>query len=98
MLVNREVIVKDSDGIERKYTYKITEEFLDGVREYGIEAKREDNKGGLVTNNISDEVKYISAKKERVSEILSLLSRNEVSPIHLVNIIGEYIDKNPCQD
>lgn len=94
MLVNREVITKDSNGIERKYTYKITEEVLEGITEYGIEVIREDTKFGLITNNVRSEVKCISHKRENVSKMLHVLAKNEVSPIHLVDIVGEYIDKS----
>jgi hypothetical protein len=95
MLVNREVITKDSSGLERKYTYKMTEELFDGIKEYGIEVIREDINLGIISDNIRKEVKCISNKKENVSEILNILSRNEVSPIHLVDVVEEYIDKNP---
>ncbi|MDS0526210.1 DUF6514 family protein [Clostridium sp. SHJSY1] len=94
MLVNREVITKDSSGMERKYIYKITEEVLEGIKEYGIEVIREDTELGLVTNNVRSEVKSISHKKENVSKILHVLSRNEVSPIHLLDVVEEYIDKS----
>ncbi|MBD7911124.1 MULTISPECIES: DUF6514 family protein [Clostridium] len=96
MLLNREVTTQYSHNSERKYIYRITEDLLDGIKEYGIEVIREDKSEGIITRCVREEVKHISSKKEWVFQILSILSRNEVSPIHLVDVIGEYMDSSSC--
>ncbi|WP_368253287.1 DUF6514 family protein [Clostridium paraputrificum] len=44
-------------------------------------------------NRVEDGVKYISTQRHKVKGLLNLLYKNEVSPIHLIDIIGEYVDK-----
>ncbi|MDB2097813.1 DUF6514 family protein [Clostridium paraputrificum] len=35
----------------------------------------------------------MSTQRHKVKGLLNLLYKNEVSPIHLIDIIGEYVDK-----
>ena len=41
---------------------------------------------------VENEVKYISPKKELVIGIVNILCRNEVSPIHLKEIVCDFVD------
>lgn len=78
---------------EVNYFYRLTEsETTRGVA-FGIEVEKQDIKNGAVTNIERDAVDIISNKEEKVKQILELLYRNNVSPIHLVDVIGEYVDE-----
>ena len=46
----------------------------------------------LVVNSIEERVDIISKKKDLVQNLLDLLYKNQVSPIHLIDIIGETVD------
>lgn len=65
---------------------------LTEIEVYGIEAERQDIVKGLITNIERDCVKTISPKKEKVFDLFKILSDNVVSPIHLIDVIGNYID------
>ena len=78
---------------DRKYTYSLTKESLNNVQAYGIKVERVDIKDGAIINRVEDGVKYISTQRHKVKGLLNLLYKNEVSPIHLIDIIGEYVDK-----
>ena len=59
---------------------------------YGIVVKKESIKNKVVVSTIEDRVDIISKKKEVVQKLLDLLYRNQVSPIHLIDVIGETVD------
>ena len=59
---------------------------------YGIVVKKESIKNKVVASTIEDRVDIISKKKEVVQKLLDLLYRNQVSPIHLIDVIGETVD------
>jgi len=92
MVIEKKVTTKYIDGIERIYIYKVTQQKQDNILEYGVKAIREDiNKGEIVTR-VENEVEYISLKKELVIGIVGILCKNEVSPIHLKEIVCEIVD------
>ena len=82
MVLEKLIITRSIDDIEMKYTYSLTKESLNNVQAYGIKVDR-----------VEDGVKYISTQRHKVKGLLNLLYKNEVSPIHLIDIIGEYVDK-----
>lgn len=84
MVLEKLIITRSINDIEMKYTYSLTKESLNNVQAYGIKVERVD---------IKDGVKYISTQRHKVKGLLNLLYKNEVSPIHLIDIIGEYVDK-----
>ena len=92
MVIEKKVTTKYIDGIERVYIYKVTQQKLDDILEYGVKATREDISKGEIVTMTENEVKYISPKKELVMGIVGILCRNEVSPIHLKEIVCEYFD------
>lgn len=63
-----------------------------GVQSYGIEIERQDIADGLVTGIERDYVKNISPHRYKVHSMLKMLCDNTVSPIHLIDIIGESTD------
>lgn len=93
MVLEKLIITRSIDDIEMKYTYSLTKENLNDVQAYGIKVERVDIKYGVIINRVEDGVKYISTQRHKVKGLLNLLYKNEVSPIHLIDIIGEYVDK-----
>ncbi|MCR4943990.1 MAG: DUF6514 family protein [Clostridium sp.] len=93
MIEEKSVRTKYSEGIERIYTYQITKQYEENIIEYGIEAKREDKSQGNIIKIVKSQIKNISSDQDRMDEIINLLWRNEVSPIHLQDILSDYIDK-----
>ncbi|WP_125153993.1 DUF6514 family protein [Clostridium rectalis] len=63
------------------------------VQAYGIEIERQDKLNGNVFNIERDRVKSISPQRHKVHNLLRLMYDNSVSPIHLIEILGDYIDE-----
>ena len=80
------------DDKEVKYIYRVIESKLKGVQAFGIEVERQDLNNGQVINLERDSVNIVATKEKNANEILMLLFNNIVSPIHLVDIVGEYSD------
>ena len=78
---------------EIKYSYRLVREnFLDG-QAYGIEVERQDFFNNKLVYIERNEIRKISNNKSKVEWLLSLLNDNKVSPIHLVDILGNYVDE-----
>ncbi|MEG1286808.1 MAG: DUF6514 family protein [Clostridium sp.] len=82
-----------NEGTEMKYIYSIIEGNYNGGEAYGIEVERQDIKNGQPINVKKDNIKLISNNRDKVYELLKLLYKNQVSPIHLIEILGEYVDE-----
>lgn len=80
------------EGIEIKYSYLMESRKYNNETVYGIVVKKESIKNKVVVSTIEDRVDIISKKKEVVQKLLDLLYRNQVSPIHLIDVIGETVD------
>ena len=81
----------------RAYCYRILKsQFinLQGniVQAYGIEIEKIEMINNEVISIERDMVEYISPILHKVSNLLSKLHSNNVSPIHLTDVIGEYVD------
>jgi hypothetical protein len=59
---------------------------------YGIEITRERLGNDGVIDIYSENINCISPQKSKVIQLLYMLKENEVSPIHLVDIAGEFVD------
>lgn len=63
------------------------------VQGYGIKAIRtHSNSEGIVFQE-EDLVKIISPQRHKVQGLIKLLWDNTVSPVHLIDVLGEYIDE-----
>lgn len=82
-----------ANGIERKYKYKLVKSLMGQDEVFGIEVERIEVKGDVIINSFKDSVELISPIKEKVIKLLNMLYENQVSPIHLVDIIGPYVDE-----
>ena len=60
---------------------------------YRIEVERQDIINGGLVNIERNSVNNISTDKEKVKRLFDLVSKNNVSPIHLIDVIGEYVDE-----
>lgn len=88
---NLDISVKREE-VESKYIYRLTKSDYKGSQAYGIEVERQDLKDGQAVNIERDSIKLISNDRYKVNGLLRLLYKNQVSPIHLVEILGEYVD------
>jgi hypothetical protein len=89
------------EGITYNYFYRLTKGNitlpLDGekfdVQSYGIEIERQDSCYGKIINIERDSVSSISPQRHKVHNLLKMLHDHVVSPIHLIDVLGEYIDE-----
>jgi hypothetical protein len=94
-------VVEIEKNVEYNYVYKLLESNysvdVNGkaqiVQAYGIEVEREDVVKGKKVSQCRDFVKYISPQKEKVGNLMKMLYQHLVSPIHLIDVIGEYVDQ-----
>ena len=93
MKIKELTLTKNVNNITMRYLYKLLRTNFNKEYVYGIEIEREDIQGEKIINIEKEPVDIISPKKEKVDDILNKLYRNEVSPIHLIDIIGLDVDK-----
>ena len=77
---------------EVKYIYRMTEKNVRNRQAFGIEIERQDFNDGQVVSLERDYVSLVASEEKKANDILLLLFNNLVSPIHLVDIVGEYSD------
>jgi len=63
------------------------------MQAYGIEVERQDIVDDIVVFIERDFVENISPQRHKVKSLLKMLHENTVSPIHMVEVLGEYIDE-----
>lgn len=63
------------------------------IQSYGIELERQDFVDGQLTGIERNVIRSISPDRHKVHNLLKLLYDNEVSPIHLVDVLGEKVDE-----
>lgn len=78
--------------IIKSYISMEVEDDLVSSQAYGIEVERQDIVNGVVVNIERDSIESISPQRHKVHNLLRLLYDNAVSPIHLVEVLGEYVD------
>ena len=87
---------KEINGMDTRYLYKIIESDYRGNATYGISVSREYIKNNEVIDEYEENIKFVSPIKDKVKELLEMLYRGQVSPIHLIDIAGDYVDN--CVD
>lgn len=75
-----------------KFCYRLTETCFKGNVVYGIEVERKDFNNEVLINIERDSIEKISPNKGNVESLVDKLHKYEVSPIHLIDVIGEYVD------
>lgn len=101
MVIESLIKINETEGIKYKYIYKLIKDNvlitykMQNIKLecYGIEVERQDLIDDKVVNTEKDFVKNISPQKYKVYNLLKLLYNNNVSPIHLIDVLGEYIDE-----
>lgn len=94
------------EGMDKNYIYRLTKNNISislgidnlsedsmEVQTYGIEIERQDILNDCIINIERDSIISISPYRHKVHDLLKLLYDNCVSPIHLLEILGEYIDE-----
>ena len=62
------------------------------VQSYGIEIERQDMVNDELIAIRRENIENVSPHRHKVHNLLKLLYDNLVSPIHVVDVIGEYVD------
>lgn len=83
----------ENKGKKIMYFYRLTQCETKTGQAFGIEVERQDLRDDVLVNIERDSVDIISTKEGKVRSILELLYQNNVSPIHLIDIIGAYVDE-----
>lgn len=81
------------DECELNYSYRLTKTLWKGQDVYGVEIERADYIDDIVINIERDSVNLISPDKMKVNTLVEMLYKYGVSPIHLIDIIGESVDQ-----
>ncbi len=102
MITVEENLVKEAniEGKQYIYHYELLQNDIyfssecDKVKviSYGIGIEREDFIDGKLVGKNKNYIKNVSPRKVKVKKLLKILYDNIVSPIHLVDILGEYVD------
>ncbi|WP_147565614.1 DUF6514 family protein [Clostridium tyrobutyricum] len=100
MVIENLMKTKLGDSKKSNYFYRLIKNNLDiicrwdtvQIQSYGIEIERQDIFNEKLVDICRDCVKNISPDRYKVHNLLKLLYTKEVSPIHLVDIIGDYVD------
>ena len=85
-------INRDAD-VEFRYVYRLIKKDYRGIIVYGIEIERKDCVGLKNINLEREKIEMISPHRYKVKQLLKTLYNNQVSPIHLIDIIGSYADE-----
>ena len=88
------------DGMRHIYIYRLLKDEMllyvqdqgKRVQTYGIEIERQDLEDGRMIKIERECVKNISPQRQKIHDLMQFLYNKEVSPIHLIDIIGEYVD------
>ncbi|MBC5630356.1 hypothetical protein H8S20_15950 [Clostridium sp. NSJ-6] len=83
----------ENKGKKIMYFYRLTQCQTKTGQAFGIEVERQDLREDVLVNIERDSVDIISTKEDKVRSILELLYKNNVSPIHLIDVIGSYVDE-----
>ncbi|KEH98889.1 DUF6514 family protein [Clostridium botulinum] len=90
---------EDREDVRYDYSYRVVKNkvafpgiYKVQIESYGIEVERRDIVNGFLVNIERDSVKNISPNKEKVIALVKMLYKHTVSPLHLIDILGEYID------
>jgi hypothetical protein len=91
-LVEEYTAIDKANGVEFRYSYRLIKKEYKGRTAYGIEIERKDFVGLENVNLESEKIELISAHRYKVKQLLAKLYTNQVSPLHLIDIIGSYAD------
>lgn len=84
----------DDDDVEFRYAYRLIKKDYKGIIAYGIEIERKDYVDLININLEREKIDIISPNRYKVKQLLMKLYNNQVSPLHLIDIIGSYVDEH----
>lgn len=93
-LVEEYNTVNSDTDIEFRYAYRLITREYKGIIAYGIEIERKDYVGLKNVNLEREKIDMISVHRHKVKQLLMKLYNNQVSPIHLIDIVGRYADEH----
>ena len=89
------------EGMKCKYFYRLIkssfptdhDEEKVNVDCFGIEVERHDIISNCIVKIERESIERISPYRHKVHNLLKFINDNTVSPIHLIDVLGEYIDE-----
>ena len=78
---------------EMQYVYRLLLKDYNNKKVYGLEVERRYISNNQVINIERESIEEVSIVKDKVKEMIDILYNGIVSPIHVVDILGEEIDK-----
>lgn len=91
-LVEEYTTINKATEVEFRYSYRLIENEFKGITAYGIEIERKDYVGLENVKLEREKIEIISTHIHKVKELLMSLCTNQVSPLHLIDIVGSYVD------
>ena len=92
-LVDEYTSIYKGEDVEYRYIYRLTKKDFRGITAYGIEIERKDYVGLANVNLERERIEVISPHRHKVKQLLIKLYTNQVSPYHLIDLIGSYADE-----
>jgi hypothetical protein len=92
-LVEEYTSVNNDSDVEFRYSYRLIKKEYKGITVYGIEIERKDYVGLKNVNLEREKIDIISVHRHKVKQLLMKLFNNQVSPLHLIDIVGSYVDE-----
>lgn len=93
-LVEEYTSINNDIDVEFRYSYRLIKKEFKGITAYGIEIERKDFIGAENVNLEREKIDIISAHRHKVKQLLMKLYNNQVSPLHLIDIVGSYVDEH----
>ncbi|MFL0164027.1 DUF6514 family protein [Candidatus Clostridium helianthi] len=93
-LVEEYTSINSDADVEYRYAYRLIKKNYKGITAYGIEIERKDYIGLKNVNLEREKIDIISIHRYKVKQLLMKLFNNQVSPLHLIDIIGTYVDEH----
>lgn len=93
MKIVKELVKKiNGEELEFVYSYRLTADRFNGKEIFGLEVERFDYLDGELVNIERDGINKISYDVLKVDNLFDIIAENIVSPIHLVDVIGDKVD------
>ena len=92
-LVDEYTSIYKGEDVEYRYIYRLIKKDFRGITAYGIEIERKDYVGLANVNLERERIDVISPHRHKVKQLLMKLYTNQVSPYHLIDLVGGYADE-----
>lgn len=93
-LVEEYTSINNDTDMEFRYAYRLIKKEFKGIAAYGIEVERKDFIGTENVNLERETIDIISVHRHKVKQLIMKLYNNQVSPLHLIDIVGSYADEH----